>query len=57
MNDELKQKAKLRQHILILENENRRLQREMDDAEIALGENQKEIDHLYRQLKEIGTEA
>lgn len=51
----INQKAEVRQQILELENENRQLQRQADDAEVAIGNNLKRITELYQTLREIGT--
>ena len=51
----IEQKAEVRQQILELENKNRQLQRQADDAEVEIGDNLKRIDKLYQTLREIGT--
>ena len=51
----IEQKAEVRQQILELENENRQLQRQADDAEVAIGDNLKRIAELYQALREIDT--
>ena len=51
----IEQKAEVRQQILELENKNRQLQRQADDAEVAIGDNLKRIAELYQTLREIGT--
>ena len=53
----IEQKAELRQEIIELENENRRLQCQADDAEEAIGENLKLLNELYQRLREVGTPA
>jgi len=49
----IEQKAKVRQQILELENENRRLQRQADDAEMAIDDNLKRIAELYQTLSPV----
>ena len=51
----IEQKAEVRQQILELENKNRQLQRQADDAEVEIGDNLKRIAELYQTLREIGT--
>jgi uncharacterized protein YeeX (DUF496 family) len=51
----IEQKTEVRQQILELENENRQLQRQTDDAEMAIADNLKRIAELYQTLREIGT--
>lgn len=50
----IEQKTEVRQQILELENGNRQLQRQADDAEVAIGNNLKRIAELYQTLREIG---
>jgi len=51
----IEQKAEVRQQICELENENRQLQRQADDAEVAISDNLKRIAELHQTLREIGT--
>lgn len=50
----IEQRETVKRRIYELENDNRRLQREIDSKEAEMGTTQDEIDKLYSTLRQIG---
>ena len=50
----IEQKMELKNRIIDLEQENRYLQRQIDDAELAMEQNRRRINELYETLNQVG---
>ena len=50
----IEQKMELKTQIIDLEQKNRYLQRQIDDAELAMEQNRRRINELYETLNQVG---